>query len=121
MRMKGELIKVLQTLGFPVYQQGSLSADERYPDTFFTFWNNSTEGASIYNNKVTSYIWDFDVNCYAIDADQVEKYLVKAIQLLEEHGFIIGDKGYDVMSDEQTHTGRGTNILYIEKKEREDK
>ena len=45
--------------------------------------------------------------------------LESAREALKANGFIINGLGYDVLSDEETHTGRGMEALYqqINKKE----
>jgi hypothetical protein len=118
--MKDLLISILEPLGYPIFLQGSLGADETYPETFFTFWNNDVPGDEFYDNNEHSYVWDFDLNCYSsvINADNtllVNTLLLEAKTLLRENGFIVNGKGYDVISDDKTHTGRGINVLKIEK------
>ena len=113
--MKDLLIKTLEPLGYPIFQQGSLSEDEPYPESFFTFWNNETNGDEFYDNEEHSYIWDFDLNFYSSDPELVNTKLLEAKTLLKKVGFTVTGKGYDVVSDEVTHTGRGINILKIEK------
>lgn len=113
--MKDLLINTLETFGFPVKLQGSLTKDEKYPDSFFTFWNNDSFDYEHYDNKPIGYIWDFDINFYSIDPELVNKKLLDAIEKLRKNGFIISGQGYDVASDEPTHTGRGINALIKEK------
>lgn len=113
--MKNLLIETLESLGFPVKLQGSIQEDEKYPDSFFTYWNNDTEDNNHYDNKTTSYTWDFDVNFYSVNPTLVNTKLELAKQELEKVGFIIDGKGHDLASDEPTHTGRGINVLKIEK------
>lgn len=112
--MKDLLIKTLETFGYPIFQQGSLNIDELYPETFFTFWNNVTDENSHYNNKPNNYVWNFDLNVYSSDPNKVDVLLIKAKEKLIKEGFIVGGKGYDVASDEPTHTGRGINVQIIE-------
>lgn len=112
--MKDLLIDTLLTLGYPVKLQGTIQKDEEYPKSFFTIWNNNTEDGNHYNNKPINNIWDFDVNFYSEDPDLVNTKLLKAKEKLQEQGFIVSGKGYDVASDEPTHTGRGMNVLKIE-------
>lgn len=112
--MKELLINTLSTLGYPVKLQGSIEENEKYPESFFTYWNNETDDGNHYNNKSINYIWDFDVNFYSENPDLVNTELLNAKSLLIDQGFIIRGKGYDVASDEPTHTGRGMNVLKIE-------
>lgn len=113
--MKDLLINTLQPLGYPILLQGSLNKDEAYPESFFTFWNNEVPGDEFYDNEEHSYIWNFDLNFYSSDPSLVNTKLLNAKALLKAAGFIVTGKGYDVASDEPTHTGRGINVLKIEK------
>lgn len=108
------LISTLRALGYPVKLQGSLLPDEPYPDSFFTFWNNSADGASYYSNDEGAIVWDYDVNFYSNDPTLVNTKLLEAKELLKAQGFIVSGAGYSVMSDEPTHTGRGITVLYRE-------
>lgn len=112
--MKDLLINTIQSLGYPVILQGSLGENEAYPESFFTFWNNDAYDGSHYDNQPINYVWDFDLNFYSSDPTLVNTKLLEAIALLKAQGFVVRGKGYDVASDEPTHTGRGVNVLKIE-------
>lgn len=113
--MKELLINTLLTLGYPVKLQGSIEELEAYPDSFFTIWENDSYDGNHYDNKPISTIGNFDVNFYSIDPALVNTKLLEAKTELKKVGFVISGKGYDVPSDEPTHTGRGMNALKIEK------
>ncbi|MCF0231352.1 MAG: hypothetical protein HUJ63_03575, partial [Enterococcus sp.] len=108
------LISTLEPLGYPILQQGSLGKDEKYPDSFFTFWNRYADGDAFYDNKDNSTVWDFDLNFYSNDPSLIDVKLLEAKSLLKQKGFIVSGKGYDVASDESSHTGRGISIYKIE-------
>ena len=112
--MEDNLIEILSTFGYEVYRQGSMSDDEEYPETFFTFWNNDSPDHSHYDNSEYGTAWDFDVNVYSTDPALTYSVLADARIALKAAGWIIPGKGYDVASDEPTHTGRGINALYLE-------
>lgn len=112
--MEELLVQLVETLDYPIIKQGTLGADEEYPESFFTFWNNETLGRGFYDNKENSIIWYFDLNFYSSNPELVNKELLKAKELLKKHGFIIHGKGHDVKSDEITHTGRGMDVKIIE-------
>lgn len=117
MDVKTLLINTLdEAFHLPIYLQGSMSDDDTYPDSFFTFWNNDTDDSAFYNNTETQTIWDFDLNFYSNDPGQVNTILLQAKTLLKGVGFIPDGSGYDVVSDEPTHSGRGINLLFIERK-----
>lgn len=112
--MEDTLIQLLESFGYPVMRQGSLSADQAYPDTFFTFWNNDEDGQSFYDNDTASVVYDFDVNVYSSNPDTAYSLLAEARKLLKTNRWIISTRGYDVPSDEITHIGRGMNVQYLE-------
>lgn len=113
--MKDLLIEALEPLGYPIILQGTLGENEAYPESFFTFWNNDTEGNEFYDNVEHGYVWDFDLNFYSSDPALVNTKLLNAKTALKAKGFIVSGKGYDVASDEPTHTGRGIHVMIIEK------
>lgn len=112
--MEDNLISILESLGFPVLRQGSLTEDEPYPDNFFTFWNNDSPDHAHYNNNDYGTAWAYNVNFYSIDPENTYNVLATARATLKAAGWIVQGKGYDVPSDEATHTGRGMEVYYLE-------
>ena len=114
------LINTLNTSfkDYPVYLQGSVSVDAVYPDNFFTYWNNDTSDEEFYDNVENRTDWDFDLNFYSNNPTLVNSVLVTAKAALKAVGFIVDGSGYDVLSDEPTHTGRGINLIYMQRKVR---
>lgn len=110
--MEDLLISTLEALGYPVKLQGSILSDESYPDHFFTFWNDSADGTGFYSNNEGAIVWAYSLNFYSIDELLVNSKLLEAKALLKSAGFIVSGAGYDVASDEPTHTGRGISLLY---------
>lgn len=108
--MEDLLIELLESFGYPVYRQGSLG---EYPNRFFTFWNNGSYDGNHYDNDAISYIEEFDVNFYSIDPSETYSVLTQARRLLKQNNFIISGSGYDVISDEPTHTGRGMSATFV--------
>lgn len=113
--MKENLIALLSSFGYPVRLQGSLAKDERYPESFFTFWNGETDDGSHYDNDAIAFVWNFEVNFYSVNPELVNTMILNAKKLLRANGWIVGGKGYDVPSDEPSHTGRGIDALYVER------
>ena len=113
--MEDLLIQLLETFGYPVRLQGSLLPDEPYPDHFFTYWNDSSDGISFYNNDETAILWQYNVNFYSCDPLLVNSKLIEAKNLLKQNGFLVSGAGYSLASDEPTHTGRGITVLYRQK------
>lgn len=115
MDVKQAFIDVLSGFGYPVILQGSLDEDEAYPESFFTFWNNSTDDAAFFDNVETQTVWSFDCNFYSVDPTLVNTVLKQVKSALKKAGFIVNGVGYDIVSDEPTHTGRGLDVIYIER------
>lgn len=111
--MEDLLIELLESFGYPVIRQGSLGPNEEYPENFFTFWNNDSYDGEHYDNDNVSTVYDYDVNFYSVDPDATYSKLREAKKLLKGKNFIVSGDGYDVDSDEDTHTGRGMNVLYL--------
>lgn len=120
--MKDKLIKLLEDeFKYPVLLQGSLGPDDAYPPSFFTIWNSATPDHSNYDNTTIDWAWYFDVNFYSTDPALVNTVLWQAAEHLKGNGFILlTGKGYDLMSDEITHTGRGISVAIIERNEVEE-
>lgn len=118
--MEEKIEKALESFGYPFIKQGSLSPADEYPDHFFTYWTDDTAGTGFYNNNETGVIWTYSLNFYSINPELVSgmfKILEgkdTAKSLLRKAGFIVAGAGYDVASDEPTHTGRGITVLYRE-------
>jgi hypothetical protein len=113
--MLEQLIQLLEgTYGYPVYLQGSLSENAPYPDHFFTYWINDSDGDSHYDNDESAIVWNYDLNFYSNDPLKTHSLLLEVKALLKDNGFTVSGGGYSVMSDEPTHTGRGINVLYRE-------
>lgn len=112
--MDEKLTEILESFGYPVYRQGSMSNDDAYPATFLTFWNNDSLDHSHYDNNEYGSNWDFDVNVYSEDPALTYSVLENVRQALKDDGWIVVGKGHDVVSDEATHTGRGFNVIYLE-------
>lgn len=113
--MEDLLIKTLEALGYPVRLQGSMTPEERYPEHFFTYWNDSADGSSFFDNTEGAIVWAYSLNFYSTNPLLVNSTLLTAKVLLKEEGFNVTGAGYDVMSDEPTHTGRGITVLYRQK------
>ena len=105
------LIGLLETLSFPVFRQGSLT--ESYPDNFFTFWETEEDGNSYYDDKTVDVAYLYNVYFFSTNPANTYSYIRQARTLLKQNGWTIRDRGYDVDSGEQTHTGRGIDVAYL--------
>lgn len=111
--MEDLLIEILSEFGYPVRLQGSLLPDEEYPESFFTFWNDSSDDNSHYDDETQSVVYEYSVNFYSTDAEKVYTILRAAAIKLKQNGFIISGDGYSVPTDEPTHDGRGMSAMYL--------
>ena len=98
-----------------VIRQGTLSANEKYPNLFITFWENESDDGNHYDDfKTSTTIYDFDINVYGSNVGLVYETILKIKQKLIQNNFLVNGTGYDVASDETTHIGRGINTKYVE-------
>ena len=113
--MEDLLKSTLGALGYPVRIQGSLLPDESYPESFFTYWNDSADGSGFYNNAEDAIVWAYSLNFYSTDFGLINSVLLEAKKLLRAKGFTVSGAGYDVLSDEPEYAGRGITVLYRQK------
>ena len=107
----GSLISLLESFTFPVFRQGSVT--ESYPDNFFTFWESEEDGNSYYDNLTVDVYYQFSVYFYSTNPANTYSYIEQARSLLKQNGWTIKTRGYDVASGEQSHTGRGFDVIYL--------
>lgn len=112
--MKEKLIEILKKFGYPVFLQGSLNADDPYPDSFITYWTDDTFDISHYDNDTVSWSWNFSVIFYSNDPALVNSKHDEIRKELKAAGFIPQGKGQDILSDEPTHTGWAMDFIYLE-------
>jgi len=111
--MEDVLIAILDGFGFPVYRQGAMSNDAIYPETFITYWNNSSPDHSHYDNADRGTAWNYTVNVYSEDSAEAYRLIGEIRQALKASGWTVPGKGYDIPSDEPTHTGRGIDCSIL--------
>lgn len=117
--MEDKLISILETFGYPVFLQGSLNREKEFPDSFFTFWNDSSDGNFADNDEfITKY--EYSVNFYSTDSELVYIIMRDAVKLLRENDFILSGDGRSVPSGVETHDGRGIDVRYIKTLEKEN-
>ena len=109
--IEGALISLLESFGFPVYRQGSVT--EGYPDNFFTFWEDEEIGNAYYDNLTVGVRYKYSVYFYSNNPANTYSYIHQARTALKQSGWVIPNRGYDVASGEPTHTGRGIDIIYL--------
>ena len=114
--MKQKLIDILDRhCPSNVYLQGTMNPNETYPDEFVTFWTPNTEDAAHYDNKTAAVVWTFYVIYYSNDPNKVNTKPLEIAADLKAAGFVQQGKGYDILSDEHTHTGWAMDFAYTEK------
>lgn len=114
MNVKEMLVQELNKFNIPVFQQGSLNADEEYPSEFITFWLNGVDSLNHYDNDVVSYEWDFQVIYYSNNSATIYDKAEAVRVALKKIGFIPQGKPFDIPSDEPSHIGVTLDYLYVE-------
>ena len=103
--IKSDLVALLESLGYPAFLQGTLNPDDKYPESFFTFWNFSTPEAAFYDDAANRAVWGFWIYFYSVDPHLVEQVPEQARKLLKQNGWILAGKPNDISVDRATHTG----------------
>lgn len=115
MSVKDFLIEQLETFGFPVLLQGSISPSENYPNDFITFQVMNTDTPQSFDNNDAVYTWEFNVNFYSNNPDNVAEIPPEIRRTLKTAGFIPQGKGNDAISDEPGFTGWSMDYYFIER------
>ncbi len=116
MNVKQHLIDLLTNeFGYPVYLQNSLADDADLPETFFTFFNNETYDESFFDNLQHQTVWNFDLNVYSRNPEITNTILYSVKALLKQNGWLVDGVGYDLVSDDIEYTGRGIEIIFVER------
>ena len=116
--MKQKLIAAIVSCGFvegeTLTLQGTRNPNEPYPDTFVTFWTNSTDDGAHYDDNTHSIEWSFSVILYSNDPAIVNTKPNEIRTALKVAGFIPQGKGNDIMSNAPTHTGWAMDFVITE-------
>lgn len=112
--MEDALLQILDSFGYPVYRQGSMSDKVAYPETLITYWNNNSPDHSYYDDTDYGTDWSFNVYVYSSAASKVYSLIADIRTALKAAGWIVPSKGFDADSDEETHIGRGLECFYLE-------
>jgi hypothetical protein len=108
------LYTLLQEFSLPIFLQGSIGEDERYPEQFFTYWIEDSEGNSFYDNEDHTTDWSINTIFYTDDITKVGPIIAELIEKLKAKGFKVQGKGFLTMSDEPTHIGWIVEATYSE-------
>ena len=98
-----------------VYLQGTMNPDEAYPAEFVTFWTPNTDTAAHFDNAAAAVDWSFSVIYYSNDPVKVNTKPFEIAAALKAAGFVQRGRGYDIPSDEQTHTGWAMEFVCVER------
>ena len=112
--MKKLLIETLESIGYPVFLQGTYAENEAYPESFITFFTLDTPDSANFDNATAAWAWEFQVTFYSSDPTLASSVPDAIRQALVDVGFIPRGKGRDIPSDEPTHTGWTQEYYKIE-------
>ena len=103
--MKSLLIETLNKLDYPVYLQGTINANEAYPESFITFMTVYSQDAANYDDDTRAVQWRFQVAFYSAAPKLIESVPHEIQNALKAAGFIPLGRGRDILSDVPSHTG----------------
>lgn len=111
--VKEKLITVLETFcPDNVYLQGTLNAEEDFPQKFVTYIVTATELNAFYDNEDNETDFYISVIFYSNNPTEISTYAEDIIKALRANGFILENAGNDIISDVQTHTGWVMDFIY---------
>lgn len=108
------LISTLESLGFPVIQQGSIGVDEAYPNSFITFQTTGSPEQDFFDGSPWGTQWRFSVIFYTCDPILLSTVPKQIYTALKDAGFIPQGKGYDIPSDEPGWNGWVNDYHFLE-------
>lgn len=113
--MKEKLIAILE-LFCPdnVYLQGTLNAEEAFPQKFITFFVSDTEDLEFYDNALVGEAWFLSVIFYSNNPAEVNNTPFTISAALKAAGFIPQGKGRDISSSNAGYTGWAMDFIYRE-------
>lgn len=103
--MRSEVYDLLSSFGYPVFLSGTLNTDSGYPDAFFTFWNDTSDDKSFYDDQPTRAVMDYDVIFIAKNPALVEEISEQARLMLRSNGYVVSGKPTDVTVERPPYTG----------------
>ena len=115
--MKTELGKLIESLGYELYEQGSFTSTEQYPESFFTCENFETNVDKHYDNDDFRTVWGFWLSFYSTDIANVQNVIDDTRRLLKQNGWKVPTRGNDVDSGSSQHAGRELTIYFEEEKQ----
>ena len=111
-----KLYSIFEELGYPYYRQGSLGDGPYQDNSFFTYWNITSNLLAQYDNKARANSYEIQVYFYTNEFEIIYSEFDRLLELLEKNDFIIQDSGSDIPSDYTTHIGRTTAVSYRKNK-----
>lgn len=108
------LEQLLESTGYPYFRQGSLAEDEPYPETFWTFWNISTDEDRFYDDEPHATVWTWQIYLYTRDPSIMYSEMEDLVEAAREAGFIPVSRATDLASDLPEWVGRTIRIQYIQ-------
>ena len=113
--MKDLLISILECFcPDNVYLQGTLNADEAFPQKFITFFVSDTGDLEHFDDALAGTEWNFSVIFYSNDPDEVKTIPAQISAALKQAGFIPQGKGRDITSSTPNYTGWAMEFLIRE-------
>ena len=103
-----KLFSIFEDMGYGdlYFRQGSLSNEDDYPASFFTYWNINSPQMSFYDNKARRYVELIQVCFYANNSDVVYSEMDKFVENAIAAGFVPQGMPHDTPSGKSSHSGR---------------
>jgi len=118
--VKEKLINVLeQFCPDNVFLQGTLNAEQDFPQKFITFFITSSQLNAFYDNVESERDFYITVIFYSNNPAEISTYAENIMNALRADGFVLEDAGNDIIStvptNTPTHTGWAMDFIYIKR------
>ncbi len=112
--MIDRLTRVLDRYDHPVFLHGSMAEDEPYPESFITFQITGSPEQDFFDGEPHGTQWRFMVAFYTSNPALLSTVPRQIYTDLKADGWIPQGKGYNIPSDEPTHTGWVNEYYFLE-------
>ena len=112
--MKELLVKMLESLGYPAYLQGTMSDEDLLKPSYVTYFTLAGDDAGHFDNEPSGVAWRYTVIFYSSDPRLVASAPNDIRVALKAAGFIPRGRGTDIPSDEPTHTGWAMEFYHLD-------
>jgi len=109
-----DISKDLEETGFDVWEQGSVP--KNMPDSYITFWENTTFDNLNADNQTLEIVYPFTVIYYTTEWDSINPVFENIVSLLKSKNYIASGMGFPIDSGIDKYKARCIEVQKIERR-----